>query len=336
MNVLVLTVGDRDTGSTTYRIVQYEPFLREHGIELTYVRRDDIDRTTVARAARCDVLLNQKCVFDASLARRLIAAAPRAIFDVDDAIWTRPGRPHSFFTQMRVNCRLRLWLRRCETVVAANGYLADYARRHSARVRIVGMALDLEQWAPAARASTAGEPVTIGWAGAPGNLRYLEALEPVLCRVLAAQPQARLAVFSGARPALSCPFDYQPFAPGTEAAFTRQLDIGLLPLDDNPHARGKSPIKAIQYLACGVPVVGNVIGATAEIVTPQTGIAVRSPDEWFAALTTLVRDAGRRQSLGQNGRRHAEEAYDRRVAARHLLEILRGAPPPGGSASPAL
>ncbi len=326
MNVLVLTVGDRDSASTKYRIVQYEPFLREHGIELTYVQRAEIDRATVACAAQCDVLLNQKCVFDSGLAGRLLEAAPRAVFDFDDAVWTRPGRPHSLFTQMKVNRRLGLWLSRCETVMAANGYLADYARRFSSRVRIVHMALDLEQWAPAARPADAGGPVTIGWAGAPGNLPYLEALDPILSRVLAAHPQARLAVLSGARPRLTCPFAYQPFEPGAEAVFTRGLDIGLLPLDDNAHARGKSPIKAVQYLACGVPAVGNVIGATADIVTPQTGIAVQSSDEWFEALSSLIRDPERRRTLGQGGRRHVEEAYDRRVTGLQLLQVLRGVP----------
>jgi glycosyltransferase involved in cell wall biosynthesis len=181
------------------------------------------------------------------------------------------------------------------------------------------MALDLERWSPAPRVRS---EVVMGWAGSPGNLHHLERLEPVLGEVLRRHPTARLAVLCGERPRLAIPFDYQPFQAGTEHRFTQGLDIGLLPLVFEEHARGKSPIKAVQYLACGVPVVGNVQGATAEICTPDNSLAVSRDAEWVEALSLLIRNPDEARRLGAAGRRHALEHNDLRRNGERLLHCL--------------
>jgi len=322
MQVLVITSRDLTKGSTQYRIAQYESMLRAHGIALDYVRRNAINGTALERMRKADLVINQKCLMRASLTRRILAASRRTIFDFDDAIYTRSGRPYGWWTSRRVQRRLQMWLRAADAVTTANTVLADYARRYSRVVTILPMALDLEQWAPAPE-RPAG-PVTIGWIGAPVNLPNLERLEPVLTVVLDRHPGVRLAVYSGQRPRLSCRFDYVPFEPGHDARFVQQLDIGLLPLPRDEFALGKSPIKAIQYLACGVPVVGDCIGATTDILTPANSIAVQSDQEWIDALSALITDEPRRRELGRAGRDAAAKHHDRQIVGTQLLQLLMG------------
>ena len=282
MNILAIISRDLEKGSTKYRLAQYLDSLGSRGMTVEFVRRDALDDTSVEKARRADLLFNQKCLIRQGMAKRLVAASRRVIFDFDDAIYTRPGRRFSWFTQFKVNQRLRFWFRNATVVTPANGYLAGFARRYATVVEVVPMALDLETWRP--RADRNSDAVTIGWAGAPVNVHLLERLEPVLAKVLKRFPQVRLAVFSGRRPRLAIPFVYQPFQPGAEPAFVAGLDIGLLPLADEEFTRGKSPIKSLQYLACGVPVVGNVFGATAEILKPDNSLAVGGEEDWLAAL----------------------------------------------------
>lgn len=322
-SVLVLAVGDLETGSTQYRVAQFAPFLARHGVGLTFVDREAIDQQTVVQAGAVDVVLNQKCLFNAGIAKRIIQVARRVIFDFDDAIFTRPGRPYRWWTRQRLRHRLRLWLRSATVVTTANQYLAAHARPEARDLRVIPMALDLDRWYPPATRPDY-DPIRIGWAGSPGNVINLERLDPVLTRVLNDHPQASLHVYSGKRPALRCPHHYHPYAPGTEADFTRSLDIGLLPLPDEPHARGKSPIKAIQYLACGVAVVGNVVGATAEICTPANSIAVTTEAEWYTQLGNLIEDRSRIRQLGEAGRQHAQQHHDLAACATQLLHALKG------------
>jgi len=263
MKLLVFTIGDPEAGSTKYRIVQYESFLTENDIEVQYVHRDEINSATIGFAKTSDVVLNQKCLFKVSLTKKIIANSKRIIFDFDDAIWTRPGRPHSFLTQRRVDKRFHLWLKNADAVVAANEYLAEYATKYSSNVKVFPMALDLQKWHPGKKAEDG--IIRVGWAGTPGNLKYLKPLEPALKELTSRYTNLKVMIYCGEKPELEFPFEFTPFKPETEPDFIRQLDIGLLPLKDEKYLRGKSPIKAVQYLACGVGVIGNIDGATAEI-----------------------------------------------------------------------
>ncbi len=164
------------------------------------------------------------------------------------------------------------------------------------------MAIDLQQWQHQSRESA--DVFRLGWVGAPNNLAHLERLDPILHEVTRRFPQVRLMVFSGRKPDLKCPFEFTSFSPNGEIPFIQQLDAGLLPLTNEEYSRGKSPIKAIQYLACGVPVVGNVYGATSEICNPLNSIAVDSPEQWIEAIARLVRDRAFAQEMGQTGRLH--------------------------------
>lgn len=322
MNVLAITIADPETGSTKYRVHQYRELLAEHGVELNLVHRHAPLPELLAALAQADVVLNQKCLLGSRLARHVWRRTPRVIFDFDDAIYTRPGPPYSWPTRLRVSLRLRHWLRRSLVVVPANEHLARYARRFSQRVEVIPMGLDLAAWSPLP--AKANQRVVLGWAGAPVNLPRIEGLGPALGLVFDRHPNVELRVYSGVRPELPVPFEYVPYAPGSEPDFVRQLDIGLLPLVDEEYSRGKSPIKSIQYLACGVPVVGNVLGATTEICTPANSIAVGpEPAEWAAALSRLVTDASLRQSLGTAGRAHAEAHFCARRNGERLLRLLQ-------------
>jgi glycosyltransferase involved in cell wall biosynthesis len=327
MQVLAIVSRDLEKGSTKYRLVQYLDYLAARGVRVEFVRRDEINDSTLERARRADLLFNQKCLVRCSLVKKLLAASRRVIFDFDDAIYTRPGKPFSWFTQMKVNRRFHLWLRQATVVTAANEFLAGYARRYTQAVETVPMALDLETWSPAAKAD-ASQEVTIGWAGAPVNVHLLERLDPVLCALTTRHPFVKLAVFSGQKPRLRCPFEYHSFRPGAESQFVRSLDIGLLPLADEEFTRGKSPIKALQYLACGVPVVGNVIGATAEIVNDSNGIAVVGDEGWLPALERLVTAPRMLRAMGAAGRAMVEQKHNFHRVADQLLNLLLAGHPP--------
>lgn len=322
MHLLAIVSRDLEKGSTKYRLAQYLDFLEAKDVRVDFVRRNEIDATILERVRRADLVFNQKCLLRYSLAKKIIANSRRVIFDFDDAIYTRPGKPFSLFTRLKVARRFHLWLKNADVVTTPNEFLADYARRHSASVEVVPMALDLDAWRPAQK--TEKSAVVVGWAGAPVNVHLLERLDPVLTDLQRTFPQLRVAVFSGQKPNLRCVFDYHPFRPGFEPEFTRHLDIGLLPLTHEEYTFGKSPIKSLQYLACAVPVVGNVLGATGEILNGQNSMAVSTEAQWRQALTTLIQNAELRRSMGRAGRQQIEKINNFRDVAERFYQILKG------------
>ncbi len=96
----------------------------------------------------------------------------------------------------------------------------------------------------------------------------------------------------------------------SEAAALSDADIGLAPLPDTPWTRGKCGFKLIQYMAAGLPVVSDPIGANAAIIEQGvTGLLPATPDAWVDALIQLAQDAPLRASLGAAGRARCLEHY---------------------------
>lgn len=100
-------------------------------------------------------------------------------------------------------------------------------------------------------------------------------------------------------------------------AYLRSIgfDIGLAPLRDTEFARSKSPLKALEYGALGIPVVASNVEPYASYVRHgETGFLCGSPREWREALDALL-DPKLRHRMGLAGRLQACE---------HLIEDHAG------------
>ena len=112
----------------------------------------------------------------------------------------------------------------------------------------------------------------------------------------------------------------------TEVDEIRGFDVGIMPLPDEPWARGKCGFKLIQYMACGLPVVASPVGVNAEIVEDGgNGFLARDAGEWVAALEWLKGDAALGGRLGKAGRRKVEARYCLQVTGAQVVEVVRRA-----------
>ena len=168
-------------------------------------------------------------------------------------------------------------------------------------------------------------PPVIGWIGSPSTWAYVRPILPLLEEV-ARTTGARVRVVGAGKIAVSEMFEgleIVEWAQESEVAEVQAMDIGLMPLPDEPWARGKCGYKLIQYMACELPVIASPVGVNSEIVVPgETGILATGPDQWKAALEQLVGDKVMRQRMGMAGRQRAEDHYSLKVHAPRLVEIL--------------
>jgi len=309
MNITVIGIGSASSPSTRFRFHQYADLFAEAGHQLNFVYKYDIDAVPFWQAlANADIIINQKCLLGKRYARRIFNLGKPVFFDFDDAIWTRPGKPYSWLTQRKVDRRLARWLSGATGVMVANSFLAEKAAQYSRNVEVIPMALDTERWKPAEKRK-AKDRIFVGWNGGPNNLPLLEQLNPLLKAFLRQHPQVEMHVFCGKKPCFDFPYEYHSFSVEREIPFVQSLDIGLLPLESGEHSDGKSPIKALQYMACGVPVVGNFNRGGAGFLINSTCIKVLSVAQWAPALERLVYDDSFRKSLALNGRNMAQDAH---------------------------
>ncbi|MGC9399321.1 MAG: glycosyltransferase family 4 protein [Anaerolineae bacterium] len=112
---------------------------------------------------------------------------------------------------------------------------------------------------------------------------------------------------------------YVGFVPvADQPAHFAQADVALYPFDDTLVNRTKCPVKLLDLLAAGLPVVGEAVGEIREIIADGgTGVLVPPGDNaaFVAAIVDLLNAPSRRRTLGEKAARVARErlTWDRRA-----------------------
>lgn len=123
--------------------------------------------------------------------------------------------------------------------------------------------------------------------------------------------------------------DYVLFKSGVShdsmPAYICLADVGIGPLVTLPITVGTLPIKVIEYMACGKPVVACYDGASRDLVVDgYNGVLIRSGDvkELSSALIRLLKNVRFAKNLGVNARRHVEMYHDWNVITGELDRLL--------------
>ena len=116
----------------------------------------------------------------------------------------------------------------------------------------------------------------------------------------------------------------RPWSASTEVEDLWPLDVGIMPLTEDPWTLGKCAMKAIQYLGVGVPAVVSPVGANRDVVEHGvTGFHAQTENDWVEALERCMDDHPLRRRMGDAGRGVVEARYSAEVQAPRLAAILR-------------
>src|SRR5262249_17735773 len=111
----------------------------------------------------------------------------------------------------------------------------------------------------------------------------------------------------------------------TEIADLQRIDIGVMPLPDDEWSRGKCGLKALQYMALGIPTVLSPVGVKREIARDGAAILADGEVEWLQSLRRLIDDPALRSSVGEAGRIRVERAYSVTATLPLWEDVLRDA-----------
>ena len=195
-------------------------------------------------------------------------------------------------------------IRTADHVITSSPALNDTCLRISqaGRCTYISSSVDTAKFLPINRYSN-DRKVTIGWTGTFSSRPYLDQLRGVF-QALAKRCDFRLRVIGNFDYALAgVDLDVVQWTAAREVEDLQEIDIGVYPLPDDEWVSGKSGLKAIQYMAFGLPTVATAVGTTLRIVRHmENGWLVKSPDEWLGALDALIRNPALRRRLGEAAR----------------------------------
>ncbi len=336
IRVTAFTGGTR-VPSARFRVRQLIPALRNHGISVReYIARlgQYPPRPGPARlpwgagilaerawqvwaGRRADVVLLQRELVSRFVTWEPLTRRPR-ILDVDDAIFIGKGESTA-----------RRLAKLSDCVICGNEYLANWFSQYCQWVEVLPTAVDCLLYQPAKRIQVE-DRVTLGWIGTGPNLHYLENISPALEHAFGLESTLQLRVVCDEKPTLprtvASRTVFCEWSAERESEDLQAMDIGLMPLPDDPWTKGKCALKMLQYMAVGIPVIASPVGVVTSILgDADVGIGAIGQEEWERAILELAGNPILRRGLGANARNSVVHNFSVDHVASEMARILRRA-----------
>ncbi|MBI4521382.1 MAG: glycosyltransferase family 4 protein [Gemmatimonadetes bacterium] len=256
------------------------------------------------------------------LVRRLTAGGVPYLYDFDDAIYL-PAIGGRRVTRVLRNAREETiaLCHKAASVLAGNRFLARFCESHGAAAVVLPTVVETAVFQPAP--SPPSRPAIV-WVGSHSTERYIDAITEPLRRVCALT-RARVKVVSQSARSRMGALDVEGAVWRLEddARYFREATVGIYPLPDDEWSRGKCGLKALLFLASGVPVVASPVGVLQDMVIPgETGFLACTPEEWEQHVSTLLTNERLRREMGARGRALVEERYSLEVGAEILAREI--------------
>lgn len=252
---------------------------------------------------------------------QLQKAGVKVIADIDDYLPAFIGKADhpgaaELYTQEFVDRHLEC-VAGCDLVTTTTPWLAKKLESElDVRTVLCPNALDIERW-NIRKEQRHKKYTIIGWSGSIGHTKAMEKIAPVLNQLL--RERDDIAFCTAGMPGAALIDEdlrhrihdtgFHPIAAHPRIICQFHINIGPT-LDDDFYA-AKSPLRCLESWASDSAFIGgaNTYGG---LVRPGIdGLLADTPDEWYAALTSLLDDRVLSQRLRKNG--------GKRVRAAHLM-----------------
>jgi len=247
----------------------------------------------------------------------------KIIYDFDDAIWLKDASGvNNFMLRLKWQQKVSRICQWSYNISAGNAYLCAYAKQFQPQVALVPTTIDTEQHHNRIKQQS-NQPLTIGWTGSHSTMKYLKSIERVL-QQLEEQFDFQFVVISNRPPELALKnLKFIQWNEANEVEDLLQLHIGLMPLPDDPWARGKCGFKALQYLALGIPALVSPVGVNTKIVEHGVnGYVCATDHDWHKYLSILLQDAELRENLGEEGRKKIVKEYSVKANTQNFINLF--------------
>ena len=261
-----------------------------------------------------------------SFFERKFAGKSKLVFDFDDAIWLpNVSQSNRKFVWLKNPSKVKSILKYSHAVIAGNNYLADFAKQFNENVTVIPTTIDTDKYSLQEKENATGK-ICIGWTGSLTTIKHFEGIIPVLKR-LKDKFKDKICIKVIADKSIDfggLEVEFVKWRAETEVDDLRHIDIGLMPLPDNEWARGKCGLKALQYMALGIPAVVSPVGVNTEIVQDGiNGFVANNDKEWVEKLSVLIENPKLRKKLGKEARKTVVKKYSVEANKRKYLEVLQ-------------
>jgi glycosyltransferase involved in cell wall biosynthesis len=248
------------------------------------------------------------------------------VFDIDDMMFMKRYEhvKLNFFQRLKGSKKPLVLMRHARYVIVCTPALEKMAleRNKFKNVADISSTINTDRFIPVTSFIKRGI-TTIGWTGTHSSLPFLESLQPVLAEV-SRQRQIKLLVIANKEYRMKdVETEFIPWREESEVEDLRQIEIGLYPIPANEYSLGKSSLKALTYMAIGIPLVATAYGTNFRVMQNGVqGFLAASEKEWVQNIIRLIDDIQLRKQMGSAGRKTVEDHFSIKANFQKYLQVF--------------
>lgn len=350
MKILALTKYDSLGASSRMRILQYVPYLEKHKfvleihnlfdnkyVQLLQNNKRSIFSIIKSYTQRIGVLITSKKYDLIWIEKEALPWTPffienffipsntPYIIDYDDAVFHWYDKSDNPLIKFFLKDKHSLLISKAISVIVGNSYLGNYCQNAQAKnIKYLPTAVNFEKYKDLRpKKRSLQQPPIIGWIGQQSTAYNLKPLRHIFEK-LVAEESASLSLIGIDGKFLDFPVTSFHWSEDSEVDNIAKFDIGIMPLQDGPFERGKCGYKLIQYMSCGIPVIGSGVGENIHIIDHGVnGFIANNSVDWAKYLQTLINDPDLRVKMGTAGREKILKEYRTYITAPQLADLFK-------------
>lgn len=251
----------------------------------------------------------------------------KLIYDIDDMIFLgHSSKANKWIANLKGKGKMIYLMKSADHVITCTPTLDQLVRKFNINTTDISSTINTDIYQP--KQHFKKDKIILGWSGSHSTSKYLMLLEPVFEQLLLQNANFEVLVIGDAHFEFankSIPVSAIHWNLSSEVNDLSKIDIGLYPLPDEEWVLGKSGLKALQYMALGIPTIATKIGANYRIIRHgKNGYLVDIGDiaEWITSINLLINDNHRRQQMGEEARLTVESLYSVKSNKQKYIDIL--------------
>jgi len=249
----------------------------------------------------------------------------KVVYDIDDLVYIPQTGVNQLVLKMKGKDKPLFMMKKAHHVITCTPFLDQFVRKYNPNTTDISSTIDTEKYRPKQDYSIVNRKIILGWSGSYTTIRYLRLLVPVFTKLQQQSFPFKLMVIGDKSFSIDgIDVEAMEWKESLEVKTISQFDIGLYPVPDEQWAYGKSGLKALQYMALGVPTVATGIGANFRIIeNGENGLLVKTDEDWIDSIKKLYNDETLRKRIGQKGVNVVESRFSVHANQDVYLSILQ-------------
>ena len=236
----------------------------------------------------------------------ILKSGKKVIYDFDDAVFSSSD----YLSILKGGYKARFLIKHSHNLILSSPFLLDHCIKANkfSKAQYIPCSLDLNRFK--LKSSEWQKKITLGWTGTFSSKHYLDSIREVFYEV---------DKFMDIKIVLITNFDYSlkgldveiiNWTEASEIDDLHRIDIGLYPLIETNWALGKGGLKALQYMATGIPAIATDFGTVKDFMSHQeNGFLVTTKEQWIDAIKTVAENPKLRNNIIMNARNTVEKNY---------------------------